>query len=129
MGIEDDLDGVFQEPVKQAVRAMPARLRLYTLAQVERAFWCKFHASGEHFFPYWDGEEADNESSTRSAWSDMAEKLEARTAATPDERDLLDRTGWQESVRGWTSPGLHQFYTLDEALIACAESEQQQGDG
>lgn len=50
-------------------------MKTYTLDQIKRAFWEKFHESGELWFNYL-GNIQENTEVTQSEWEDFVEELE-----------------------------------------------------
>lgn len=59
-------------------------MKRYTLDQIKKAFWERFHESGEQWFNYL-GTEEENTEATQGEWEgfveelDMDEKLKGRT--------------------------------------------------
>lgn len=47
----------------------------YTLAQIKKAFWARFHEKGELWFNYLDSPE-ENEEDTNASWEAFLEELE-----------------------------------------------------
>lgn len=56
----------------------------FSLEEIRRAFWARFHKSGEQWFTYF-GSEADCESATNGFWAEFVEYLRAEPEEARDD--------------------------------------------
>lgn len=52
--------------------------KTYTIEEIKKAFWEKFHESGELWFPGWSNEREGNELATKAHWMEFVQELDQK---------------------------------------------------